>query len=244
MNANRLPLFCDIALAERIERAEAQLMAECTEAASRRTGDTVGFVIAVAGGVASFAETDSPFNKVAGLGFGGLPSAAVLDEVERAFTACGAPVQVELAHLVDPAIGILLTERGYRLESFENVLGLALDGKFERVTPPGVEIRRSGDEEFDAWLDVVADGAAQGTPCVSGTGPSPAGPASARRPRAETPRARRRPRRDRARPSGWQRASRSSPARRPHLRTGAGVSSPRCSRPGSPTPLPPAATSP
>jgi GNAT superfamily N-acetyltransferase len=168
MNANRLPLFCDIALAERIERVEAQLMAECSRAASRRTGDTVGFVITVAGGVASFAETGSPFNKVAGLGFGGVPSAAVLDEVERAFSACGAPVQVELAHLVDPAIGILLTERGYRLESFENVLGLALDGEFERVTPPEIEIRRSGDEEFDAWLDVVADAAAhpdtQGVP--------------------------------------------------------------------------------
>ena len=168
MNANRSPLFCDIALAERIERVEAQLMAKCSEAASRRTGDTVGFVITVAGGVASFAETGSPFNKIAGLGFGGVPSAEVLEEVERAFTACGAPVQVELAHLVDPAIGILLTERGYRLESFENVLGLALDGELEWVTPPGIEIRRSSDEEFDVWLDVVADGAAhpdtQGVP--------------------------------------------------------------------------------
>lgn len=106
----------------------------------------------------------SPFNKVAGLGFGGVPSAAALDDVERAFTACGAPVQVELAHLVDPAIGILLTERGYRLESFENVLGLALDGEFERFTPPGVEIRRSGDEEFDAWLDVVAHPDTKGVP--------------------------------------------------------------------------------
>lgn len=65
-------------------------------------------------------------NKAAGLGFGGVPSAAALDEVERAFTACGAPVQIELAHLVDPAIGTLLTERGYRLVSFENVLDVAL----------------------------------------------------------------------------------------------------------------------
>jgi hypothetical protein len=33
MNGNRLPLFCDIALAERIERAKAQLIAKATEAA-------------------------------------------------------------------------------------------------------------------------------------------------------------------------------------------------------------------
>lgn len=127
-----------------------------------------GFVIPIAGGVASFAEEGSPLNKVAGLGFGGVPSAAALDEIERAFTACGAPVQIELAHLVDPAIGAVLTERGYRLVSFENVLGLALTGEPERVTPPGVEVRRSGEDEFDQWLDVVADGVAhpdtQGVP--------------------------------------------------------------------------------
>jgi hypothetical protein len=56
-------------------------------------------VIPIAGGVASFAEQGSPFNKVAGLGFGGVPSAAALDQIERAFAACGAAVQVELAHL-------------------------------------------------------------------------------------------------------------------------------------------------
>ncbi len=81
-----------------------------------------------------------------------------LDEIERAFSACGAPVQIELAHLVDPAIGALLTDRGYRLVSFENVLGLALKGEYERVTPPGVEVRPSGEDEFDSWFDVVADG--------------------------------------------------------------------------------------
>jgi len=156
VNADRSPLFCDAALAERIERVEAQLVAKGSEAARRRRADTAGFVIPVAGGVASFADEGSPLNKVAGLGFGGVPSAAALDEIERAFAARGAPVQIELAHLVDPAIGALLTERGYRLVSFENVLGLALTGEPERVTPPGVEVRPSGDDEFEPWLDVVA----------------------------------------------------------------------------------------
>src|SRR5215469_16220609 len=124
----RASLFCDIALARRIEQAEAQLIAEASRAARRRRADTAGFVIPVAGGVASFAEHASPFNKVAGLGFGGVPSAAALEDIERAFAAFGAPVQIELAHLADPAIGVLLTERGYQLQSFENVLGLALTG--------------------------------------------------------------------------------------------------------------------
>jgi ribosomal protein S18 acetylase RimI-like enzyme len=77
-------------------------------------------------------------------------------------------VQVELAQLADPAIGALLTGRGYRLESFENVLGRALTGESERVMPPGVEVRPSGAEESGAWLDVVAEGSAhpdtQGVP--------------------------------------------------------------------------------
>jgi hypothetical protein len=142
----------------------AQLVARGSEAARRRRDDSVGFVIPVAGGVASFAEEGSPLNKVAGLGFGGVPGAADLDEIERAFAVCGAPVQVELAHLVDPATGALLTGRGYRLESFDNVLGFGLAGVPERVTPAGVEVRRSGDDEFDAWLDVVAEAVAHPDP--------------------------------------------------------------------------------
>jgi GNAT superfamily N-acetyltransferase len=155
VSVGRLPLFCDTALAKRIERAEAQLIAAASEAARRHGADAAGFVIPVAGGVASFADEGSPFNKVAGLGFGGAPDVAALAEIERAFAACGAPVQIELAHLADPAIGALLTGRGYRLVSFENVLGLALTGAYEGVRPAGIEVRLSGDDELETWLDVV-----------------------------------------------------------------------------------------
>jgi GNAT superfamily N-acetyltransferase len=157
---SRLPLFCDIALAGRIERAEAQLVAAASGAAARRGGGGggAGFVIPIAGGVASFAEEDSPFNKVAGLGFGGLPDAAALEEIEQAFTARGAATQVELAHLADPGTGALLTGRGYQLVSFENVLGLAVRGHPGQGAPPGIEVRPSGDDEFESWLDVQIEG--------------------------------------------------------------------------------------
>src|SRR5690348_4952702 len=108
-----MALFCDVGLAGRVERAEARLMAAASEAAGRRRGERAGFVLPVAGGVATFADADSPFNKVAGLGFGGVPDVAALEEVERAFAARGAAVQVELAHLGDPAVGAFLTGRGY-----------------------------------------------------------------------------------------------------------------------------------
>ena len=160
MTARRLPLFCDTALAERIERAEAEFIAKASEAAGRRAGaaGAAGFVIPIRGGVASFAAEGSPFNKVAGLGFDGVPSAAALEEIEQAFTARGAPAQIELAHLANPEIGALLTARGYRLTSFENVLGMVLADAPQQVMPPGVEVRPSSDDEFGAWVGVVADG--------------------------------------------------------------------------------------
>ncbi|MEU6084071.1 GNAT family N-acetyltransferase [Streptomyces sp. NPDC047108] len=168
MDANRLPLFCDTDLAERIERAETQLVTKGSEAAHRRKGEGAGFLTPLSGGVASFAEDHSPLNKVAGLGFGGVPDAAALDEIERAYADRGAPVLVELAHLADPAIGELLTGRGYRLTSYENVLGLPLTGEQRRVEPEGIEVRLSDDAEFERWLEVVVDGFAhpdtQGVP--------------------------------------------------------------------------------
>src|SRR6185312_3587511 len=148
-------------------RPETGLIADTSRATQARAG-VEGFLIPLAGGMASFAEPDSPFNKVVGLGFDGVPSAGELDVVEKAFADRGAPTQVELAHLAESAIGELLSDRGYRLESFENVLGLALDGDQERMTPPGIEVRRSTADELDAWIAVVADASthqdAQGLP--------------------------------------------------------------------------------
>ncbi len=158
-DADRVSLFCGCDLAARIERAEAQLMAEATEAARRRHADRSGFVIPVAGGVATFAEEGSPYNKIAGLGFGGVPDPATLDEIERAFAARGAVVQAEVASLADPTLLDMLAERGYRLASFENVLGRELTTGPRPVEVPGVEVRRSGAEELDAWIQLVTDAA-------------------------------------------------------------------------------------
>lgn len=148
------PLFCGHDLAARIERIEAALMA----AVARRRG---AFAIEIAGGMATFVEPGSPFNKVAGLGFAGPPAEQDLDRVEAAFGAAGAPVvQVEVASLGDPAVTELLTARGYRLAGFENVLGRALGPEHERVQADGVTVRPATEEERQAWLEVVVDAVA------------------------------------------------------------------------------------
>lgn len=151
-------LFCGSELAARVERVETELMAKGSAAAAARLEPDTGFVIPLAGGVASFAEDGSPLNKIAGLGFAGIPDEAELDEIERLFAARKTPVQAEVSQLGDPGIGELLTGRGYRLVSFENVLGRELGAPRAADVAPGVEVTPSGEDEFDIWLTVVADG--------------------------------------------------------------------------------------
>ncbi|MEU4251375.1 GNAT family N-acetyltransferase [Amycolatopsis sp. NPDC026612] len=148
-------LFCDVGLARRIEHAEARFVGACCAAAQERLGDDAGFTRPLADGIASFAEAGSPFNKVAGLGFAGLPDVDELAGIEAAFAAVGAPVQVELSQLADPSVGAFLTARGYRLESYENVLGRRIgDGD-----SPG-DVRACRDDELETWLAAVAEASA------------------------------------------------------------------------------------
>jgi GNAT superfamily N-acetyltransferase len=105
----------------------------------------------------------SPTSKIAGLGFEPIDEAA-LERVEREFARRGTPVRAEVASLADPAIGALLTRRGYVLSGFENVLGLALDapGPIDRAgrkagTTP-VSVTRITPAESVTWLDAVVTG--------------------------------------------------------------------------------------
>ena len=155
-----LMLFADTGLAARIERAECDLLRDCADAIRRRRRVAV-MVRAIAGGVAVHTGEGSPLNKVAGLGFAGVPQRADLDDVERRFAAVSAPVQVELSCLAEAGIGTLLTDRGYRLVGFENVLGRRLpatDLEPLRAKGSGIVVAPSTAGELPIWLDAVATG--------------------------------------------------------------------------------------
>ncbi|MFD3707478.1 GNAT family N-acetyltransferase [Nocardia sp. NPDC058658] len=147
-------MFCDTEMAGRIERMETGAIVGGVRVGSSSVG---GFSQEIAGGAACFAGANSPLNKVVGVGFGGVPSAAQWAAVEAAYAEVGAPVQVELAHLADPRIGAALTARGYQLASFENVLGMRVGGRAWPV-PQSVEVRCDDENSVDIWLDVVVDG--------------------------------------------------------------------------------------
>ncbi len=160
-------LFADIALAARIELAECRLLADCGGAAARRRPDSRAFVQEIAGGVATYTGPDSPFNKLAGLGFGDAVDQEGLAHVERAFAERGAAVQAEVASLADPSAAARLTGRGYVLQNFENVLGLRLPADLP-AAGDGIDVSIGDETEHEAWLDVIAAGFAspdsQGVP--------------------------------------------------------------------------------
>jgi ribosomal protein S18 acetylase RimI-like enzyme len=118
-------LFATATLAARIERSEWRIAAAFAELQIKSGKDA--FVTPIGGAAAVYAGPGVPSNKLAGLGLAGDLDERELDALEDEFRRRGAPLQVELSTLADPAVGALLTRRGYVLVNFENVLGLALD---------------------------------------------------------------------------------------------------------------------
>lgn len=153
-------MFATGSLARRIERAEATIVAGGAAAAAARLPGGRVFAMPIAGGIAAFTEPASPFNKVAGLGFDGVPGGDELAVLEQAYAERSCPVLVELSSFADPAVGRLLTQRGYELIGYENVSGLALEpGRAPAWAPGGgLAIARVGDDHAAEWLRAVTVG--------------------------------------------------------------------------------------
>lgn len=160
-------LFATTSLAARIDLAEARHCAAFAGIQGRRGQDA--FVTPIAGTIAVYGSPGAPFNKLAGLGLAGDLEEAALDALEEEFRRRDAPLQVELSTLADPAVGALLTRRGYVLLNFENVLGIALDATFlDQVVRRQAEDQARGItvervESFDdpLWIEAMIAGFAQ-----------------------------------------------------------------------------------
>jgi GNAT superfamily N-acetyltransferase len=151
-------MFANASVARRIEAAEASLVLAFASAVRRHGRVRDVLIEEFNDGVAAIAGEHCPFNKIAGLGFGGLDESA-LERVEREYARLRLPLQAEVATLADPDVSAALTRRGYVLSGFENVLGLALDPSIAPpAMPPGVAIRKIDPAEFHAWIDAVTTG--------------------------------------------------------------------------------------
>jgi GNAT superfamily N-acetyltransferase len=144
--STRLEATIDLALAQRLERAQAAQNREATPPAG---------VLEVAGGVALFNGPGSPFTQAIGLGLAGEVSAAELARVEAHLGQAGGPVQVELCSFAHPSLAQLLGARGYAVGEFQQVLVRPLSHE-AHAPPPGVEVRPLRAGEARAWASAVA----------------------------------------------------------------------------------------
>lgn len=151
-------IFTTVELAARIERAELDLARSWAESIGRAQPDCSPFSIEIAGGRALFAGIGSPLNKVAGVGFAGVPDGESLGVMERAFADRGCPIHVEISHLADPEIGRAFARRGYELCGFENVLGLRIGDVDHGATGDEIDVRRCEAGEIDRWVGVLVNG--------------------------------------------------------------------------------------
>jgi GNAT superfamily N-acetyltransferase len=150
-------LFATTSLAARIERAEHETARTFTELSARRNPDAL--IRPIGGTAALYSGPDEPWNKLVGLGFGAPLDESALAAIEREFDARQAAIRVEFSTLADGAVAAALTQRGYGLAGFENVLGLALSReRVPDVAFDSITVSRAADDEIRTWTETVVDG--------------------------------------------------------------------------------------
>jgi GNAT superfamily N-acetyltransferase len=157
-------LFATARLAARLDLAEARLCGAYAGIQGRRGQDA--FVTPIGGTIAVYGSPGAPFNKLAGLGLAGDLDEAALEELEEEFRRRDAPLQVELSTLANPAVGALLTRRGYVLVNFENVLAIPLTPPFlddarrrqAEDQARGLSVERLQPDAVPLWIDAMIAG--------------------------------------------------------------------------------------
>ena len=157
--------FSDVALARRLERAEAEGGARFVEARSRVVLDSGAAWIDVAGTYAMFDGPLSPVTQTFGFGLFAPPSVEHLIEIERFYRQRGAPVFHEVSPLADAAHAALLGERGYHPFEFTSVMyrPIAADAAIalrQAQGEPGeaITVRTIGPDECTLWSATAAAG--------------------------------------------------------------------------------------
>ena len=114
--------FADLALARRLERAEATSNARFVELRAGLDPGRGACWIEVGGTYAMYDGPSSPVTQTFGLGMFQAPTADDFDRLERFFFERGAPADHEVSPQADPATLALLVERGYRPFEFTSVM--------------------------------------------------------------------------------------------------------------------------
>ena len=150
-------MFCDLALARRLERAEGSANVRFVEARARLEPDLGACWMEVAGAYAMFDGPRSPCTQTFGLGLFQMPTAAEMEGIETFFRERGAPVFHEVSPLADAALTGVLNERGYRPLELTNVLYLPLRSR-QAAEGGAIRVRLAGEDERELWARTAAEG--------------------------------------------------------------------------------------
>jgi GNAT superfamily N-acetyltransferase len=151
----------DLALSQRLERAEAKANAAFVESRARVTPSAGAEWRDVGGTYAMFDGVGSPITQTFGLGLFSPPTSAQLDEIETFFRDRGAPIFHEVSPLADLSVLTVLPERGYRPIELTSVMHMRLTrdrlGGARRSTPE-LTARRIEPGEESLWAETMARG--------------------------------------------------------------------------------------
>jgi GNAT superfamily N-acetyltransferase len=157
-------LILDLALARRLELAEAQAAVDSAEALRRGRVDSGAAVEPIAGGYAVYCGAGSPLTQAVGLGLAGPVSEEDFARLEEFYRARQEPVRVETCPLADASLIGQFGKHAYRVTEFTNVMALEMKdvGEQRWSGPSGdVAIRKVAPAEMPQWALTVAQGFAE-----------------------------------------------------------------------------------
>lgn len=160
MAGNEPRIFCDLDLARRLERAEAQGNLEFVAARASLFPASGAEWTKIAGAYAMYDGQESPVTQTFGLGLFQPITVAELAEIELFFQQRGAPVLHEVSPLADPSVLPLLNERGYQPLEFSSVMFRPIDAGVRFTTPrnQNICVRRTAPDEADLWAQTAVNG--------------------------------------------------------------------------------------
>jgi GNAT superfamily N-acetyltransferase len=152
--------FSDLALARRLERAEAHSNAKFVEARAEVFPESDAEWIEVAGAYAMFDGVSSPCTQTFGLGVFDPVAQAELERLEEFFRRHNAPVFHEVSPMADAALLTLLGERGYQPIELTSVMYRPIGRGAELAQPRNerVQARLIRDDEHELWTQTTAKG--------------------------------------------------------------------------------------
>jgi GNAT superfamily N-acetyltransferase len=151
----------DLALAQRLERAEAKANAAFVSSRARVALSIGAEWRDVGGTYAMFDGVGSPITQTFGLGLFSPPTDAQLDEIEAFFRDRGADVFHEVSPLADPALLTVLPARGYHPIELTSVMHMRLTRDRpgpERRPSAELAVRRIDADDASLWAETAARG--------------------------------------------------------------------------------------